>query len=391
VARPAVTLVLLAALLLSGRPGLAQPGNAELSCDEEPGNRFYWVERAFCDLEMSGPARAHGIVIWNHGISGTNPSWRAPAPPAFRLLQARGWDVIMIKRHHLAETMPGGPLTRSVERTLQEAAAQRKLGYRRVVLAGQSFGGYVTLEAIDTVPDIFAAIALSPGVRSSGADARLDPTIIEQILQRARVGRLAIVFPKDDALFGYIARGERAQPILARRGFPYLMIDETSEITGHGGGLTGRFALRYGLCLAEFLAEAALPPGRFSCPAPGDDWGVVRELLLSAGGAPPSHAVDPPILPGALASLAGPRWALLGDTVVLVAPVANARDVRLLYRSTGSKGGVLDAKIIGGLMRATLPNRSTITVSPDSYGTITWTSADGSQVLTAPLRQGDAR
>jgi hypothetical protein len=36
----------------------------------------------------------------------TNPSWGAPAPPAFRLLQARGWDVIMLKRHHLAETMP---------------------------------------------------------------------------------------------------------------------------------------------------------------------------------------------------------------------------------------------------------------------------------------------
>ncbi len=388
---PAVTFVFLAALLLPGRPGLAQPVNAELSCNQEPGNRFYWVERAFCDLETSGPARAHGIVIWNHGISGTNPSWRAPAPPVFRLLQARGWDVIMIKRHHLAETMPGGALTRSVERTLQEAAAQRKLGYSRVVLAGQSFGGHVTLEAIDTAPDVFAAIALSPGVRSSAADDRLDPTIVEQILQRARVGRLALVFPGSDALFGHIARSERAQPILARRDFPYLMIDEQSEITGHGGGVTGRFALRYGLCLAEFLAAPALPAGRFTCTGSHDDWGVVRELLLPAGDAPPNLAVDPSSLPGALASLAGPRWALLGDAVVLVAPVADARGVRLLYRSTGSRGGVLDAKITGGSMRAMLPNRSTITLSPDSHGTITWTSADGSQVLTAPLRRGEAR
>jgi pimeloyl-ACP methyl ester carboxylesterase len=389
VTRAAVVLAFLAALLLAGRPAPAQPAGAETACSQEPGNRFYWVERAFCDLEMSGPQRARGIIIWNHGISGTNPSWRAPAPPAFRLLQARGWDVIMIKRHHLAETMPGGPLARSVERTLQEAAAQRKLGYGRVVLAGQSFGGYVTLEAIDTVPDIFAAIALSPGVRSSGADGRLDPTIVEQILQRARVGRLALVFPGSDALFGHIARGGRAQPILARREFPYLMIDEACEITGHGGGVTGRFALRYGLCLAEFLAAPELPARRFTCETSRDDWGVVRELLMPAGDAAPVLAADPSSLPAPLASLAGPRWALLGDTLVLVAPVADPSGVRLLYRSTGTGGGVLDAKVIGGSMHAVLPNKSTVTLSPDGHGTITWTSSDGSQVLSAPLRRGE--
>jgi pimeloyl-ACP methyl ester carboxylesterase len=391
VVRLAVTLALLAGLLLAGRPGWAQPAAGELSCNQEPDNRFYWVERAFCDLQMSGPERARGIVIWNHGISGTNPSWRAPAPPVFRLLQARGWDVIMLKRHHLAETMRGGPLTRSVERTLQEAAAQRKLGYRRVVLAGQSFGGYVALEAIDTSPDIFAAVALSPGVRSSGADGRLDPTIVEQILQRARVGRLALVLPGGDALFGHIARGARAQPILARREFPYLMIDETSEITSHGGGVTGRFALRYGLCLAEFLAAPELPAGRFDCTTARDDWGVVRELLMPVGAAAPNFAVDPASLPGALASLAGPSWALLGDMLVLVAPVADARGVRLLYRSTGTAGGVLDAKILGGSMHATLPNKSTVTLSPERDGTITVTSPNGSQTLTAPLRRGDLR
>ena len=93
----------------------------------------------------------------------------------------------MLKRHNLAETMPGGPLARTVERTLQEAAAQRKLGYDKVVLAGQSFGGYVTLEAIDTAPDSFAAIALAPGMRSSNTAGRFDATTTEQILQRARV------------------------------------------------------------------------------------------------------------------------------------------------------------------------------------------------------------
>ena len=46
-----------------GLPAVAQPADADLACDQEPGSRFYWVERAFCDLSMSGPARAHGVVI----------------------------------------------------------------------------------------------------------------------------------------------------------------------------------------------------------------------------------------------------------------------------------------------------------------------------------------
>src|SRR3989454_2328284 len=156
-----------------------------MSCQQAPGNRFYWVERAFCDLEPSGPEKARGLIVWNHGISGTLESYKAPAPLAFRLLQARGWDVIMIKRHNLAETMAGGPLHRTVQRTLEEVKAQRKLGYRKIVLAGQSFGGYVTLDAADEAPDIFAAVALAPGVRAGSATGRLDASITDRLLQSA--------------------------------------------------------------------------------------------------------------------------------------------------------------------------------------------------------------
>lgn len=242
-------LVVAGLLLLAGS---ATASADELACNQTPGDRFYWIERAFCDLEMAGPQRAQGVIIWNHGIFGTTESWKAPAPPVLRLAQARGWDVIMLKRHHLAETMPGGPLDRTVKRTLEEVAARRQAGYKKVALAGQSFGGYVTMESIDVSSDIDAAIAFAPGVRSAAASGALDPAVIERILQRVRVGRLAVVFPKDDTLFGSIARGERARPILAKRDFAWLMVDEAAdEIRGHGGAVTGRFALRYGPCLSE--------------------------------------------------------------------------------------------------------------------------------------------
>ena len=358
----------------------------DLACAQQPGNRFFWVERAFCDLQLNGPDRANGVVIWNHGMSGTSQSWMAPAPPALRLLQGRGWDVFVLKRHHAAET--DNALYRTVQRTLQEAATLKKSGYRKVVLAGQSFGGYATLEAVDTSPDIDAAIAFAPGVRPSGA-GRLDPSIIERILQRAKVGRLALLFPKDDALFGNLVRGASAEAILSRRTLPYLLLDETSGISGHGGGMTGRFALRYGLCLADFLAASSLPAGRFVCPPVANEWLVVRELLLPPSVDRSNVLREASIFPEPVGSLMGLRWAILEDTLILLAPVsAGPGQLRLMYRSTGITSGVYDAIVKDGVIRAVLSNKSTVTLKPDGDGVLTWTASDASRSLNAPLLRG---
>jgi len=383
VRRPLLTLALLLTLI---SPPVAAAAD-DLACNQQPGNRYFWLERAFCDLPSSGPERANGVIIWNHGISGTTQSWMAPAPPAFRLLQARGWDVIMLKRHHAAEG--NNALYRTVQRTLDEAKALKKAGYKMVVLAGQSFGGYVTLEAIDTAPDIDAAIALAPGVRSSSAAGQLDASVTDRILQSAKVGRLALVFPKHDSLFNYLERGESAKAILSKRALPYLLVDETSDITGHGGAVTGRFALHYGPCLADFLAAASLPGARFTCPTAGDGWPIVRELLLPAGETRPAFLRDAAGFPPPVGALMGPRWALLGDSLVLVGLVGGGPgDLRLLYRSTGFTGGVFDATVKDGAVHATLSNKSTVTLKPDEGGTLTWTASDRSRSLEAPLARG---
>ena len=357
----------------------------DLACNQTPGDRFYWLERGFCDLEMAGPQRAHGLILWNHGISGTTESWKAPAPPMLRLLQVRGWDVIMIKRHNLAEGGPSGPLTRTVKRTLDEAAARKQAGYKKIVLAGQSFGGYVTMEALDTSPDIDAAIAFAPGVRASGATGALDSSIIERILQRVRVGRLALVFPKDDTLFGSIARGERTRPILAKRDFPWLMVDETAEeIRGHGGGVTSRFALRYGTCVSDFLSAPVLPSGPYRCTPGAHEGRVVRDLLFPTGARATTFAVDPASVPPGLRGLLGPRWALVGETLAVVAPVQDGGKVKLMYRTVPS-GGVWDATVGEGGITAVLRNRATVHVSPEANGTVVWASEDKSRTLKGVL------
>lgn len=379
-------LVVLAVLGALADGVAAQP--TDLSCQQAPGNRFFWVERAFCDLETSGPERAQGLIIWNHGISHTLESYKAPAALVLRLLQTRGWDVITIKRHNQAEVLPG-LVHRTVQRTLEEATTQRKLGYRKVVLAGQSFGGYVTLEALGESPDVFASIALAPGVRAAGASGRLDASVTEQQLQQAKTERVAVVFPKDDSVFGNLVRGEGADRILGRRNLPYLLLDETSGLTGHGGGVGGRFAAQYGLCLAEFLSTPQLPGGRFTCPPPGDPWLVLRDLLLPAPASRPAIATDPAALPAGLGRFTGMWYALIDESIVVFALVPSGEGkLRALYRSSSFSrtGLVYDAEVRDGRVHVTLPAKDRITVGPDADGgLITWTSTDGSRTLKGKL------
>ena len=365
---------------------VAQP--TDLSCQQAPGNRFFWVERAFCDLEASGPEKAQGLIIWNHGVSHTLESYKAPAALVLRLLQTRGWDVIMLKRHNQAEVVPNLGY-RTVQRTLEEVKTQRKLGYRKIALAGQSFGGYVTLEALGESPDVFAAIALAPGVRAAGASGRLDAGVTDQQLQQAKTERIAVVFPKDDSVFGNLVRGESANRVLGRGRVPYLLLDETSGLTEHGGGVGGRFAVRYGLCLAEFLSAPQLPAGRFTCPPPGDPWVAVRDLLLPAPASRPAIATDPTALPAGLGRFTGMWYALIDESIVLFALVpADGGKLRALYRSSSFSrtGLVYDAEVRDGRVHVTLPAKDRITVGPDADGgLITWTSTDGSRTLKGKL------
>ncbi|HEY3067465.1 MAG TPA: alpha/beta hydrolase [Methylomirabilota bacterium] len=378
---------LLASVLVLVAATVAGAAPANLACDQEPGARLYWMERGFCDLEMNGPERAQGIIIWNHGINATTEQWRAPTPPAFRLLQARGWDVVILKRNNLGDANVDVALARTVERTLEEARLQRERGYRRVVLAGQSFGGYVTLEAASRSADIFAAVAMAPGVRPIGANGRLDTSVTERSLRRLKVERVGVIFPKDDALFGNVTRGESANHILAGRRVPYLLLDETSGLTGHAGGIGGRFALMYGLCLNEFLTAPTLPGTRFTCP-PAEDWDAARELLMPNAAAT-GVVEDPGSVSGGLGAFTGRWYGLLEDTIVFFGLLESGNaPPRSLYRWAAFRigGGIFDVALSENHLSVAFPNGAGIVVAPvGGEMVLTWTSADGTRIVKTVL------
>jgi pimeloyl-ACP methyl ester carboxylesterase len=382
IARSLVSLGVASALILSAAAVSAAPPAP--ACGQSPGHRFTWVEPAFCDLPAVGAERAHGVVIWNHGISGTTEAYLAPVPPALRMLQARGWDVVAVKRNNLAETDPDQSVARAVARTLEEVRARRAAGYRRVVLAGQSFGGHVALEAADGNADIFAVVALAPGMRAKAAWGTLDVSATERQLVRLRAERVALVLPADDALFGGAVRGPGAEAVLQGRRAVYLLIDESSDVRGHSGAMTGRFAIRYGECLAAFLAATSITPGRFSCPPVTQEARLVRELTFS--GDTPTPIRDASRLPPAVRSLTGWWYGIIGDTIVVFALIdEDGRRVAYRWLSSRAGGGVYDAALRNGRVTVTMPRSSIQVGTTGGAVEITWTSAEDGRTRTVPL------
>src|SRR5207245_10772272 len=87
-----------------------------------------------------------------------------------RRRRARGWDVPKLNRHTLSEGADS--YRRAEERVLEEIKTQRARGYRKIVIAGQSFGGRVALEVGTTSSDLFATIAIAPGMETTIGNSR---------------------------------------------------------------------------------------------------------------------------------------------------------------------------------------------------------------------------
>ncbi len=350
-----------------------------MRCGQEPRGRWFWVERAFCDMPWHGPATAGGIVIWNHGIHGTVGQYVAPVPPVFRLLQARGWDVVKIARNNLGETGGEQSLYRAIQRTAEEIAARRREGYARVVLAGQSFGGYITLDAAESSKDLYGVVAMAPGVRAIGGAGSLDAAVTERTIGRLAVDRLVLVFPRGDSLFGSMDRGPGAAKVLARRKGSFLLLDEKHDIVDHGGGTTGKFAVQYGLCVVRYLTSPDVGTEPVRCPEnAAEQQNLAKELLPRRPIRAPQDDVK---------LVAGPWYGVLepaGDLVSFaMVDVAGVGPCAMFGTASGwRRGGLYELSAGQQGVTFRLGERGAITVKET---TLTWTPASGGSSHKARL------
>ncbi len=275
---------LLAALLLAMTSILA------LLLDATPVRAMgaYAVEPAYKDYPLQGPAKAKGLVIWNHGLYGTMTQYTYPPPFMFMALAAHGWDVIKLDRNPTYENGWTGSGQRHVARLIEEAERARDQGYAHVVLAGQSYGGAIALEAARRFP-AFAVVAMAPGSGQEIRNGQITDTwsgaIAQETFEEARdlkAERAMFVLPTDDEYMRNVDRAPTVRSLLGAKGTPFVMVD--SQVHGHGGGYSSAF-IPFAACATWFLDPSVRPDrGEFHC-ARDEAQKVLGEIGLSTAGA----------------------------------------------------------------------------------------------------------
>jgi dienelactone hydrolase len=217
-----------------------------------------WLAPAYADQPMRGTAAAAGAVIWSHGRSVDSEDATAPTPPYLAALAAGGWDTFRFNRMRAGDT-----LSASADSLVGEAHRLKQKGYRRIALAGQSFGGFLSLMAADASDDVDAVITTAPAAFgdyvNSQSSWRANATKLYPLLKQVRRARVMMFYFHGDD-FDPGGRGERSRDILDERQLGYVVIDQPPALTGHWAAGTPLFAERYGGCILAFLGGDASDP-----------------------------------------------------------------------------------------------------------------------------------
>lgn len=245
---------------------------------------------------LFGPQRAKGAVVWNHGRSLADDDARSPTPLYLRALREADWDVLRFDRPRAGDT-----LDHSAQQLAGIVARLKQQGYRRIVLAGQSYGAFLALMAADQSDAVDAVIATAPAAYGDFAEFygtwRLNATRLYPLIERVRRARVMLFFFHGDD-FDPGGRGETSRAILARRGLGFAVVDQPAYLVGHWISASGAFLRRFGDCVRDF-ADADALRGEFRCrPVWGDAPSAAMRLpvnLVRGEAAAP----DPPAALGA--------------------------------------------------------------------------------------------
>lgn len=215
-----------------------------------------------------GPEKARGVVIWSHGYGGTATDGRVSAIPGWiSALNDAGWDIMRFDRAPETDL----DINSVVERLLRAVGLVREHGYRRVVLAGVSRGGWQSLLAAShPEASIHAVIATVPGAHGSHQNAEFRHATAIGDWRRVLNGlsgsmtRVAMVFFLDDPFNpSQDTRARLWSEWAEARPYPSLLI-RPSHPSGHDAEFLPGFIHRWTNCLLNFVEDADPPAGAVS-------------------------------------------------------------------------------------------------------------------------------
>jgi pimeloyl-ACP methyl ester carboxylesterase len=334
-------LYLIGALVLA----VTAPATAQFpdTYDEPPNGARYWEVQAFRAYPYKGPDKAVGALLWSHGLAGTQPQYQYPPPPIIVEFAKAGWDIVKVQRNPTYESSWSDTGQRHVADVLERVSKARAAGYKYVILAGQSYGGAISLEAADRTDQVFGVLAFAPGHGSdacTGGAATLRTydmlaAALIPAIEKARAPRLVVSMAAGDTCQGTNNPMMQIESALQRTGARYIHFDHSMPIRGHGAAGTAQFSFWYKDCLVEFMTpNKEPPPKRTTCAAP-----VTARFMV-----PTTVKLDAPTSPS---DLSGPWSGAMSlstntsykvDVCVVVEKVSAADAAGTAYLGSGPSG-----------------------------------------------------
>ena len=207
--------------------------------------------------QNKGPQSAAGLIVWSHGYrSGSDATSSAPQAWIGQFTGA-GYDLYRFDREWIRDW--AGDATQ-----LTDAVRQAKaMGYRRVLLAGQSAGAWVSLAATMRGAPVDGVISISAahhGEVKNMRDVSIARSEWQQIVRAIKPGpRILIVNFEGDA-YDVGGRMDDAAAALAQSGVQADIISNPAGLTGHNAGSEFAFARRFGPCMRAFIEQGSRQP-----------------------------------------------------------------------------------------------------------------------------------
>lgn len=234
-----VRIISLVIALIVSIPALAKEG--------QPG-----FGRAISDPHFTnvGPEKAKGAFIWSHGHAPGVDSTVGKAYPIADDFFLANYDRFRFNRKYVVDW--ASDATELVGIVNQARAA----GYKKIILAGQSAGAWISLAAVQrgaVVDGIVSLAAAHHGVTSKMRDISVAQYEWQVMIKSIRPGpRIVIVnFTADDYDVG--GRGEFAKNTFAANGVQASIIDYPKGYVGHNAAKRPEFATEFSPCIIEFI------------------------------------------------------------------------------------------------------------------------------------------
>ncbi len=199
---------------------------------------------------MRGPQLANGLIVWSHGyMAGRNSTESAPQPWIGRFTRL-GYDLYRFDREWISDW--AGDATALVA-AVRKA---REMGYRRIVLAGQSAGAWVSLAALARGAPVDGVISIAAAHHGT-VDKMSDPTRArsewQRVLELIKPGpKIVLVNFAEDA-YDVGGRMADARSIFTRTGVAAEIVDNPEGFKGHGAAGDFAFARKFGPCIQAFI------------------------------------------------------------------------------------------------------------------------------------------